>query len=128
MEDESSNIIVTDSEESFEYLVFSEALEFDVVINEFMPDPNPVVALPDAEFVELYNRSSNFFNLENWELDGQTLPTYTLAPDSYVIIVEDDDVGLFGAFSEVLTITTLSLSNTSADNITLVDDNATIHS
>lgn len=124
VEDVNGNAIIPDSQENFQYLVFEEAVEFDVVINEFMPDPNPVIGLPDAEFVELYNRSSKYFNLENWTLDGQTLPAFTLAPGAYVIIVEDDDAGLFGAFSDVLSITTLSLNNSSADNIILLDDNA----
>ncbi|MEP1034479.1 lamin tail domain-containing protein [Ekhidna sp.] len=130
VEDLSGNIIVSDSQDSFQYLVFEEAVAFDVVINEFMPDPNPVVTtLPDAEYIELYNRSNKYFNLQNWTLDGQSLPTFTLAPDAYVIVVEDDDVGLFGAFTDVIVITTLSLNNTSLDNIVLVDDNATeIHS
>ncbi|WP_436514853.1 lamin tail domain-containing protein [Ekhidna sp. To15] len=130
VEDVNSNPIATNSQETFEYLVFEEAVEFDVVINEFMPDPNPVVTtLPDAEYVELYNRSSKYFNLENWTLDGQNLPIYTLAPDSYVLVVEDDDIGDFVVFTEVIPITTLSLNNSSADDIILLDDNATtIHS
>ncbi|MEM7296690.1 MAG: lamin tail domain-containing protein, partial [Bacteroidota bacterium] len=129
VEDVSGNVIASDSQDNFQYLVFEEAVEFDVVINEFMPDPNPVVALPDAEFVELYNRSSKFFDLANWTLDGQTLPTFTFAPDSYVIIVEDDDAALFSAFSYVIPITTLSLNNSSSDNIELQDDNTdVIHS
>lgn len=130
VEDVSGNAIAIDSEDSFQYLLFEEAVEFDVVINEFMPDPNPVVTtLPDAEFVELYNRSNKYLNLENWTLDGQTLPVYTLAPDSYVLVVEDDDLGLFAAFSEVIPIATLSLNNSSADDIILLDDDAAnIHS
>lgn len=130
VEDENSNVIAVDSEDTFDYLVFEEAEEFDVVINEFMPDPNPVVTtLPDAEYVELYNRSTKYFNLENWTLDGQTLPAFTLAPDAYVIVVEDDDIGLFGAFPDVIDISSLTLNNSSVDDIILQDDNTlTVHS
>ncbi len=123
IEDESGNVIATNSQHVFQYLVFEEAVEFDVVVNEFMPDPNPVIGLPDAEFVELYNRSDKFLNLENWILDGQTLGNYQFNPNSYVIIVDDNDEALFSSFSNVLTISTLSLSNSSADSITLKDDN-----
>ncbi len=123
IEDESGNAIIPNSQEMYQYLVFEEAMEFDVVINEFMPDPNPVIALPDAEYVELYNRSSKFINLENWELDGQVLGSFQFNPDSYVIVVEDNDEALFSTFSNVIAITTLSLNNSSMDAITLEDDN-----
>ncbi|MEP4498378.1 MAG: lamin tail domain-containing protein [Ekhidna sp.] len=126
VEDENGNIIASNSQESFQYLVFEEAEEFDVVINEFMPDPNPVVTtLPDAEYVELFNRSSKYFNLENWSLDGESLPVFTLAPGGYVIIVDDDDLGLFSGFSNVLTISSFSLNNSTVDNISLLDEIAT---
>lgn len=130
VEDLNNNVIATDSEQTFQYLVFSEAEGFDVVINEFMPDPNPVqTTLPDAEYVELFNRSDKYFNLENWTLDGQSLPEFTLAPGEYAIVVEDSDAALFSAFSGVVPIGSLSLSNTSSDDIILLDDNAiTIHS
>ncbi|MEQ9402594.1 MAG: lamin tail domain-containing protein [Cyclobacteriaceae bacterium] len=129
VEDESSNMVATNSQSVFEYLVFGEAVQFDVVINEFMADPNPVIGLPDAEFVELYNRSSKILNLENWVLDGQPIGSFRLDPDSYVIICEDDDLALFSAYTDVLAITTLSLNNSSADEIILTDDSATkIHS
>ncbi|NQZ77980.1 MAG: lamin tail domain-containing protein, partial [Ekhidna sp.] len=129
VKDENSNPIAANSQASFQYLVFEEASDFDVVVNEFMPDPNPVKGLPDAEFVELYNRSGKYFNLENWTLDGQALAAFTIAPDSYVIVVEDDDESLFSSFTNVLIITTLSLNNSNEDNIVLKDDNGdTVHS
>ncbi len=129
IEDESGNVIASNSQDNYQYLVFEEAVEFDVVINEFMADPNPVIALPDAEYVELYNRSGKFFDLENWQLDGQSLGTYQFDPDSYVIVCDDDDLALFSTFSNVLTVATLTLSNSNMDVITIEDDNSTmIHS
>ncbi len=73
----------------------------DVVINELMPDPNPVVAtLPDAEFVELYNRSAYPFQLENWTLNDKALPEYLLLPGEYVLLSATAHAAAFAAYGE----------------------------
>jgi hypothetical protein len=55
-----------------------------VVINEIMADPSPVVGLPDAEFVEMYNTTTNkTFDLEGWTFsDGATTATLPSARPS----------------------------------------------
>src|SRR5690606_34789471 len=42
---------------NFTYLVAETPSVGDVVINEFMCDPSPVVGLKEVEYVEIYNRS-----------------------------------------------------------------------
>jgi hypothetical protein len=39
----------------------------DVIITEIFADPTPRVNLPEAEFVELYNRSENPVDIAGWE-------------------------------------------------------------
>lgn len=67
----------------------------DVVINELIGDVSPVVGLPQVEWIELYNRSTKTFNLQDWKVHSQsgigtptilTLPAFTLAPDTYVVV------------------------------------------
>ncbi len=73
----------------------------DVIINELMPDPNPVVStLPDAEFVELYNRSAYPFQLEDWTLNDKTLPEYLLLPGEYVLLSATAHASAFVAYGE----------------------------
>ena len=64
---------------------------YDVIITEIMADPDPVVALPNAEYIELKNRSNKPVNLQGWRLTTTSsrsgaFPNFILQPDSFVII------------------------------------------
>lgn len=62
----------------------------DVVINEIMADPNPVVSLPEQEYIELFNRSGVDITLDNWVLDiggtEKTIPTVLLLDGAYLLL------------------------------------------
>ncbi len=58
----------------------------DIVITEIMADPTPTIGQPDAEYLEVYNRSSNHINLRNFTLNGVLLPAYTIEPQAYLLI------------------------------------------
>lgn len=81
----------------------------DVVINEIMADPTPVIALPDAEFVEIFNTTDDMLDLEGMKLTTSsstgTLPAFLLAPASYLILTRVADVVLFSGFSNVVGVT-----------------------
>lgn len=66
------------------------AQPYDVVINELMPDPDPSIALPTEEYVELKNRTNFSINLTNWSFSTLTsskkLPEITIAPNGYVVL------------------------------------------
>jgi hypothetical protein len=74
----------------------------DVVINEIYADFSPVVALPEAEFIELYNASDQVFDLSNWKLsDGSTVSTLQsriFMPGDYVIICPAANATAFETF------------------------------
>lgn len=80
-----------------------------IVINEIMADPNPTVALPDAEYLELYNATGQAINIGNFEIDGRTLGDYTLLSHAYVTLAANTYVGDFSG--AVLGLSGLSLSN-----------------
>ncbi len=59
----------------------------DVLITEIMCDPDPVIALPNQEYLELYNNSSSIINLKSWTISVNgstyTFPKILLQPHAY---------------------------------------------
>ncbi len=97
----------------------------DVIFTELFPDPNPVIGLPEAEFVELYNRSNNPVNLAGWKFSDPssttTLPNFILQPGSFVIITPNASAPLFSAFGSVIGVSNFPTLNNSGDNLILRD-------
>ncbi len=123
----------TGTTQSFTYAVGEAAIPFDILINEFMADPSPVVGLPDAEFVELYNRTtSKVFDLADYELSSgstpQAMPEYLLLPGEYVVITDDSNLSLFTAqgITNVVAVSSFNALTNGGDNITIVDLGGTI--
>lgn len=65
----------------------------DIVISEFMPDPDPPAGLPACEYVEIHNRSNYGYAIETLELTiGERrffLPAGTIEPGDYLILCDD---------------------------------------
>jgi hypothetical protein len=64
---------------------------YDVIIDEIMADPTPVVSLPNYEWVEIRNTGTVPVSLQNWRLADETglsgaFPAIVLPPDSLLII------------------------------------------
>jgi len=102
-----------------------QAKTYDILINEIMADPSPVVNLPDAEYVELYNRSTLPMDLKNWVLvlggGSKILPQYTLPAGGYIILCSTTNKPLLEPFGNVLDFSSFSITNTGAI-ITLRDN------
>ena len=95
-----------------------------VILNEFFPDPNPVVGLPEQEFIELHNPSDTAVSLLGLEVSSGGAPiTFfeenRIAAGGYVVVT---DVGAAAAFrdlgADVIVRDLPSLSN-AGDVITL---------
>ncbi|SCB99965.1 Lamin Tail Domain [Chitinophaga costaii] len=65
---------------------------YNLIINEILPDPTPVVQLPGYRFVELRNRSQDTLQLQGCTIGNRirqsVLPQYALAPDSLLIVCD----------------------------------------
>ncbi len=108
----------------FDYVVPDTAQNYDVLITEIMADPDPVKRLPNAEYVELYNRSNKIINLKNWVLgDGSskaTLPDFLLLPDSFITITSSSHALPFDV--NVLRVSGFPSLGNDADALTLFND------
>lgn len=99
----------------------------DIIINEIFSDPSPIINLTNAEFIELYNRSANTFNLNGLKLadsytaTGATLGNYTMHPNSYVIICPVADTAQFTTlgYTNKLGVSSFPSLNNAGDNIYL---------
>ena len=95
-----------------------EASEYDIVINEIMADPNPVVGLPEWEYVELYNTTEFGIDLKEWRIEigsnDNTFGNYVLAPHGYVILCHNDAVSELRQYGDCIGFGSFSVGNTSS--------------
>lgn len=95
-----------------------EASEYDIVINEIMADPNPVVGLPEWEFVELYNATDFGIDLKDWQIqigsNDNTFGSFVLEPHGYVILCHNDAVSELREYGDCIGFGSFSVGNTSS--------------
>ncbi len=127
--DRSGNIRVIDSL-SFLARVAEQSVFQDIIINEFMADPNPPVALPQVEYIELFNRSQKFINLNNWQLSDASntvsLQAHWLDPGEYLILCDPGDSADLAGYGEILSVSNMPALNNSGDQIILENEQAEI--
>lgn len=119
-----SNNIITNASINFTYYLLSQPNYRDVVINEILADPDPQVGLPNKEFIEIYNPSNKYFQLNGWKFsDGSstgTLSNFILKPNDYLILCKSSDTSFFTFFGPVLGLNTWPTLNNTGDNLSLV--------
>ncbi len=104
------------------YFYYYRPTRGDLLISEIMADPSPVVglppsALPQEEYLEIYNRSNIPLSLAGWELlignQAEDLPAVVLPPGAYLLLCRTAAVGLFPDSIRVegLEISTNTLNN-----------------
>jgi hypothetical protein len=77
----------------------------DVIISEIMADPVPSVALPEKEYLEIYNRSGFRLNLKNWRLKTDVteavFPETILFQGEQLILCQPSDTSSFSRYGKV---------------------------
>ncbi len=117
--DLAGNTATNNQSAQFQYLVADSVVIGDVIISEFFADPTPVIGLPEIEYVEIYNKSSKFFNLQGWKIGDAssegTIGAAWLLPGEYKILTATANVLEFTLSSAVGTTSFPSLNNTGDD-------------
>lgn len=116
---------IKDTSLVFTYFRLIDAKRNSIIISEFLADPSPPVALPECEYIELYNRSNEYADLTNWTISdphSTGIINTTLAPHEYLLICTLDQCKLFVNATKCVEISPFPSLNNSADHIYLKDN------
>ena len=102
-----------------------------VLINEFMADPNPVVGLPNQEFLELHNPTDTAVDLSGLGVASGggpvAVPAGNVLPaNGYVILTRSDEAADFRALGATVVEMNLPTFSNAADEILLVFQGQTL--
>lgn len=126
IEDELGNAMSSENID-FQYVEVQTANIYDIVINEIFADPTPSIGLPEAEFIEIYNRSNKNFDLENYTFSDASsdvlLPNITLQAGEYAIICDVDDTTAFSSFGKIIGVENCPSLTNSGESLQLKNEN-----
>lgn len=91
----------------------------DIVINEIFADVSPQIGLPSAEYLELYNSSSQAINIGGFTIDSKTLDDFVLESQDYLILTSTSNVGEFSG--NIMGLSSFSLTD-GGEALTLLDN------
>lgn len=118
----SGNVMATDFI-SEPFGLSSKAVWKEIIINEIMVDPSPARSLPEAEYIEIYNRSSKLINLQNWTLKDNgnpiSLGSKTILPDSFLILCSAQQEQHFKQYGETLSVSSFPTLSNSGETLTM---------
>jgi hypothetical protein len=122
VQDLAGNAIVPGNQ-SFLYFKPSPVSAKDIILTEIFADPSPQVGLPEAEFVEIYNRSDNPIEITGWKFsDGTsvaTLGSKIILPNQYWIICSTSNAALFQSSGNTLGVANFPTLNNSGESLVL---------
>lgn len=95
----------------------------DIILTEIFADPSPQVGLPETEFIEIYNRSTNPIDLNGWKFsDGNSVATFTsriILPNEYWVICASANASLFSPSVNTLGVPNFPTLNNSGESLSL---------
>lgn len=106
-------------------------VQYDVVMDELMADPTPLVGLPDIEWIELRNTTAFNIDLQGFKIGKPTgqsgpMPAYILKPDSFVIVCTSSAVAAMSVYGPTISVTSFPSLNNTGDQLFLRSSQGTI--
>lgn len=113
----------------FTYIVTQPAVSHDIVINEIYADnsssSNSTDLLNQSEFVEIYNRSNKYIDLNGWKIVTGTTPhtiqPKIIGPGAYLILVTSGDTTFYQTYGQTAA-SAITLTN-AGSFLSLTDNN-----
>ena len=97
----------------------------DVVISEIMADPSPPVMLPESEYLEITNRTTDSLSLDGWRLisdkDTVILPKAWIRAGESIILCSGSKQEEFSPYGRVIGLPSFPSLNDSGEIIALRD-------
>ncbi len=108
------------------------AEEGDLIFSEIMYKPGPVVGLPDAEYLEIYNRTDFDINLKGWKLTTETgsysIPEAYSPSHGYIVLLKESESALFKDICPVFGLPSFPALTDEGREINLISDfNIPVH-
>ena len=99
----------------------------DIILTEILADPSPQVGLPEAEFIEIFNRSANPIDVNGWKFsDGNSVaifPSKIILPNEYWVVCANANASSFSASANTLGVSNFPTLNNSGESVTLKNNN-----
>ena len=118
------NVLASDTLE-FVYIYTEPPEPFDVLFTEVLFDPSPPVGLPEAEFVELFNRSKKYIDLSELYLRDNAraveLPSDTMGPGEIVLLCDERFRVEFEPYGRVIGVRGFPSLNNDGEELVLED-------
>jgi hypothetical protein len=94
-----------------------------IYFTEIFADPSPEVALPLAEFVEIYNPGKDTINLDGWTFNDatthSTIKNKSILPGDYIILCPIADTAQYKSFGKTVGLSPWPSLDNASDQITL---------
>ncbi len=117
--------VMLPSEATFLFFEETPVTPDDIVVSEIFSDPTPVRGLPEAEYIEIYNRTTHPFNLAGWTLSDETgfatLSQFIILPHEYALLCAHQSVGSLSRYGRVLGVTSFPSLNNASDEVVISD-------
>jgi len=117
--------VMTPVSPNFTYVEIGNAAANELLITEIMADPTPVIGLPDAEYVEIFNNSNHVFRLSDYTLTvsstTRNLPDELIYPGEFVVLCDPDFVSLLSPFGRTIGVVNMPTLTNSGSYMALKD-------
>lgn len=113
--------IMADTTLFFNFIQIDPPTWNDLIINEFMADPNPPVELPESEYVEVLNISNKNFDLSEFRLNDEVITTQQaiVRPGEFVLLTTAEDSTALSSYGTTYGLKRWDVLANSGDHINL---------